>query len=115
MNQVTDDVDARALPEPEHVRGAGDVLRRRHRSRLAAGAAALAVAVAATAVAVTAGDLRSAPEPASPVKGWRVVRTVEVPGSGAAVVGDGSLWVVDMDQHGLTADGNAPSGDLYEL
>jgi hypothetical protein len=115
MNQLADDVDARALPEPEQVRGAGDVRRRRHRNRLAAGAAALAVVVAATAVAVTAGDPRSAPEPASPIKGWRVVRTSEVPGSGSAIVGDGSLWVVNMAAHRLTEDGKAPAGDLYRL
>jgi hypothetical protein len=115
MNQVADDVDARTLPEPEQVRGAGDVLRRRRRNRLAAGAAALAVAVAATAVAVTAGDLRSAPEPASPVKGWQVVRIVDVPGSGAAIVGDDSLWVVDMADGRLAQDGAAPAGDLYQL
>jgi hypothetical protein len=115
MNELADDVDTRTLPEPDQVRGIGDRLRRRHRSRLAAGAAAVAVAVAATAVAVTAGDPRSAPEPAGPPGGLKVVRTVEVPGSGAAFVGAGSLWVVDMAGGDLTEDGTAPAGDLYEL
>src|SRR5690349_21326806 len=115
MNDLADDVDTRALPEPEHVRGLGDRLRRRQRGRLAAGAAALAVAVAATAVAVTGGNLRSAPEPTPPVTGWRVVRAVEVPGSGSAIVGDGSLWVVNMAAHRLTEDGTAPAGDLYQV
>jgi len=115
MNELADDVDTRALPEPEQVRGLGDRLRRRRRGRLAAGAAALAVAVAATAVAVTGGNLRSAPEPTGPVTGWRVVRSVEVPGSGSAIVGDGSLWVVNMAAHRLTEDGAAPAGDLYQL
>jgi outer membrane protein assembly factor BamB len=73
------------------------------------------VAVVVTAVGVTAGDLRSTPEPAAPVQGWRVVRSVEVPGSGSAIVGDGSLWVVNQAAHRLTADGTAPAGDLYEL
>ena len=115
MNELADDVDTKVLPDPGHVRGVGDSLRRRHRSRLAAGAAALAVAVAVTAVAVTAGNPRSAPPPVGPVEGWRVVRTVEVPGSGAAQVGDGSLWVVDMAGRRLNAAGTAPAGDLYQL
>ncbi|HET6938253.1 MAG TPA: hypothetical protein VFI19_06600, partial [Nocardioides sp.] len=105
MNEMADDVDTRALPEPDQVRRVGDRLRRRHRSRLAAGAAAVAVAVAATAVAVTTGDPRSDPSPVGPIDGWRVVRTVEVSGSGAVFAGDGSLWVVDMAGGRLTADG----------
>jgi glutamine cyclotransferase len=115
MNELADDVDTRALPEPDQVRGIGDRLRRRHRSRLAAGVAAVAVAVAAIAVAVTAREPRSAPEPAIPAGGLKVVRTVDVPGSGAAFVGAGSLWVVDMAGGSLTDDGTAPTGDLYEL
>ena len=113
MNELADDVDTRALPEPDQVRQVGDRLRRRHRNRLATAAAALAVALTAAAVAV--GDPRSAPEPAGPTGGLRVVRTVEVPGSGAAFVADGSLWVVDMAGGSLTADGTAPAGDLYQL
>jgi hypothetical protein len=115
MNQLADDVDTRVLPEPDQVRGVGDGLRRRHRNRLATGAAALAVAVALTAAAVTMGDPRSAPEPAGPTGGLRILRTVDVPGSGAAFVGAGSLWVVDMAGGDLTEDGTTPAGALYEL
>ncbi|HEX5088865.1 MAG TPA: hypothetical protein VFV89_13730 [Nocardioides sp.] len=115
MNELAGDVGTQALPEPDEVRGVGDRLRRRQRNRLAAGAAALVVAAAATAVAVTGGGLRSAPEPVGPAEGWRVVRAVEVPGSGSAIVGDGSLWVVNMAAHRLTDDGSAPAGDLYQL
>jgi hypothetical protein len=115
MNDLADDIDTRALPEPDQVRGRGDSLRRRHRGRLAAGAAAVAVAVAVGATAFVTGDHRSAPQPAGPDGGLRVVRTVQVPGPGAVFAGDGSLWVVDMAGGDLTADGTAPAGDLYEL
>jgi len=115
MNELADDVDTRSMPDPDRVRRIGDEVRRRHHSRLAVGAAVVVAVAVSAAAALAARDPRSAPEPVRPVEGVRVVRTVDIPGSGAAFVGDGSLWVVDMAGGRLTDDGTAPAGDLYQL
>ncbi|GAB3778243.1 NHL repeat-containing protein [Nocardioides ungokensis] len=115
MTQLTDDVDTRLLPTPEDIRRTGDTLRRQRRARFTVGATVLAVMAVVTSVAiVTHPFARSGPEPGGPIDGWRVIRTLEIPGSGDAFYGDSSLWVIDNRNQELTEDGT-PSGDLYQI
>lgn len=116
LNQLADDVDTRSLPDADQIRRTGDRFRRQRLARLSVGAAVVAVvAVVATVAVVTNPWTRSAPEPVSPIDGWRVTRTLDVPGSGAIIFGDDSLWVVDMEEGELAEDGTSPAGSLLEV
>lgn len=116
MNQLADDVDTRSLPDADQIRRTGDRFRHQRRARLSVGAAVVAVAaVLATVAIITNPWTRSAPEPVSPIDGWRVTRTLEVPGSGSIIYGDDSLWVVDMKDGELAEDGTTPAGSLYQI
>ena len=112
MNQLAEDVDARALPEPGQIRHAGDRLRVTRRRRIVVGAAVAVVAVMATAT-LTRGGARSAPEPAGGIGDWRVSRTVSVPGEGIALYGDHSLWVTAVER--ANAGGKVPTGTLEQI
>lgn len=115
MNQLADDADTRLLPTPDEIRRTGDTMRGRRRARFAVGAAVLAVTVVVTAVAIaTHPFVRSAPEPGGPIDGRRVIRTLEVPGSGDVFYGADSLWVIDNGDQELTQEGT-PAGDLYQI
>ncbi|HEX6921368.1 MAG TPA: hypothetical protein VF314_14185 [Actinomycetes bacterium] len=114
MNQIADEVaDIRALPDPGQVRRAGDRLRVRSRRRAVVAAAGVLAVVAAAAL--THPVTRATHEPIGPIDGWRVARSLDVPGSGTIVYADGALWVVDMKSGKLTADGSAPAGEMYQI
>lgn len=116
MNQLTDDLDPRALPDPDQIRRTGERFRRQRRTRISVGAAVVAVAAVVVSVALVSNPRPgTAPEPVGPLDGWRVSRTLDIPGSGAIVVGHGSLWVVDMKNGELTKDGTTPVGSLYQV
>jgi hypothetical protein len=116
MNQLADDVNTRLLPDADQVRRTGDRFRRRRLARLSVGGAVVAVAAVVSTVAIiTHPWTRSAPEPVGPIDGWRVTRTVEVPGSGSIIYGDDSLWVVDMKDGELAEGGTTPAGSLYQI
>jgi len=113
MNQLADEIEPRALPSAGDIRSTGDRLRQRSRRRVAAAAAAAALVAVAATLAIARPDTPT-PAPTGPIDGWRVTRTVEVPGSGSIFYGDRSLWVVDNDDQGTDADG-VPTGDLYQI
>lgn len=116
MNQLADAADLRLLPDAEGIRRTGDNIRRRRRTRLSVGAAALAVlAVVTAAVMASLPSARPAPQPAGTIDGWRLTRTLTVPGTGATVTGAGYVWVVDLQRGELMQDGRTPAGSLYEI
>ena len=116
LNQLADDVDTRGLPDAQEIRRTGDRFRRQRRARISVATTVVAVvAIVTTAAVVTRPWTRSAPEPVSPIDGWRVTRTLEIPGSGAMLYGADSLWVVDMKDGELAEDGTAPAGSLYQI
>jgi glutamine cyclotransferase len=115
MNELADDVDSRVLPTPAEIRRTGEIARRRRQVRTAAWGVVLAVVVVVAAAQVIAHPFaRPAPQPIAPVGGWSVVRTVDLPGSGAVFAGGGSVWAVDDGGQELTGAGN-PAGSLYRL
>lgn len=116
MNQLADAADLRLLPDAEDIRRTGDSIRRRRRTRLSVGAAALAVlAVVTTVVIASLPSARPAPQPAGTIDGWRLTRTLTVPGTGATITGAGSVWVVDMQRGERMQDGRTPAGSLYQI
>lgn len=113
LDLLADDLDLPTLPEPGAIVRAGDRRRARNRRRVMVAVAAAIAAV--LAMAINTVDQRSALQPANEEGGWRVTRTIAVPGSGVIAYADGSLWVGD-DRHGtLTPDGMAPAGILYQV
>jgi hypothetical protein len=115
LNRLADDADLRLLPDAETIRrGRSTPHVRISRLTVLAVVAVVSVVVASIAL-VTAGLDRSAPQPVGPVGEWRVLRTVPVPGSGAVVSAEDSVWVVDTKGGELTADRAAPAGSLYRL
>lgn len=116
LNQLADAADPRLLPDAEEIRRTGDRIRRRRRARLSVTAAALAVlAVVATLALTSLPSGRPAPQPARTIDGWRLTRTLQVPGTGAAIFGAGSVWVVDIQRGELMQDGRTPAGSLYQI
>src|SRR5690348_12186780 len=114
MNQLADDIDTSALPDAGAVRREGDRLRLRSRRRVAIAAAAAAIVTAAAGMTITRHDTRSEPEPVGRIDGWRVTRTLDVPGNGIAVYAGDSLWVVDNKDLETKPNGT-PKGVLYQL
>jgi len=115
LNRLADDTAVPPLPEPAEILRAGDRRRVRARRRVAVAAAAVAVLAVGTTAAITRFDDRSAPQSAHRIDGWRITRTIEVPGNGGTFYGDRSLWVVDNKNGELTDDGTAPAGELYQI
>lgn len=114
MNQLAEGIDTPVLPPAADIRRAGDRYRSQRRVRFTVGTAVLAVLAVLTTVAILTHPLAgSEVEPAGPL-GWRVVRTLEVPGSGEVFYGASSVWVLDNRDQSLGKDG-APAGDLYQL
>ena len=115
MNQLADEtIAARAMPEPGQVRHTGDRLRQRSHRRAALAVAAAVVAVLAAAAIIYPAPQHSA-QPIGPIDGWRVTRTLHVPGSGGIVYAADALWVIDNKNTELTADGTAPAGEMYQI
>lgn len=116
MNRLADAAELRLLPDAEEVRRTGDRFRRRRRAQLSVAAAALAVlAVVATVAIASLPSPRPVPQPAGTIDGWRLTRTLDVPGTGAAITGAGSVWVVDMRSGEPRDDARTPAGSLDEI
>ena len=115
MNELADDADSRVLPTPAEIRRTGDIARRQRQVRTAAwGAILVVVVVVAAAQVIVRPFAKSTPEPIGPIAGRSVVRTLNIPGSGAVFTGDGSVWAVDDGDQQLAAGGD-PAGELYQL
>jgi outer membrane protein assembly factor BamB len=112
LDRLADDLDLPALPEPGVIVAAGDRRRARHRRRIVLAAAAAIAAV--LALALNRVDHGVALQPAHD-GGWRVTRTIAVPGSGVVVYAGGSLWVGDSRHETMAADGMSPAGVLYQV